>query len=103
MTPRSRLYFRFKKAFKVIGSEKGKPYLESLGVFPIRFDVTKNGMPAPSEQGYFLDKKGNIVGTTVRPAAERHVYLPIRNTEPVAYRVEFKLGSAFDEYLKEIT
>jgi hypothetical protein len=85
---RSRLYFKIKKAFRFISDERGRRYLAERGLFPIPFTAERLGGIFPAHySGYFIDKKGNIVGTTIPPKPpEPYINLPITTS----YEVKFK-------------
>lgn len=66
MTPRACLYLKIKKAHKLLSTEAGRQSLADRGLYPIRisFDV---GYDNPYDHCYMIDKKGNIVGTSLPP------------------------------------
>lgn len=81
---RSNLYFKMKKAIKFISDERGRRYLADRGVFPIPFTLGSPGIISfTHNSGYFIDKKGNIIGTAIRPKPS--VNLPIATS----YEVKF--------------
>jgi hypothetical protein len=68
-----------------------------MGVYPVYFSVS--GPPdvpmfCPYMHGYFIDKKGNIVGTYIPPSEQRP---PAPHQPPVEtnYEVQFKFTQTF--------
>jgi len=64
MTKRSHLYFKIKCATKIIRSEAGRQWLASKGIHPIGFEVSGTRIPFQMLDGYMVDVKGNILGSS---------------------------------------
>lgn len=92
MTPRSRIYLNYKKAFRLIGTPAGRAKLAALGIHPMSFSISSSSLPASYRHGYFIDNKGRIVGSSQRPPREtKKVWVNLPPIEP--HRIEFKFAS----------
>lgn len=89
MTPRSKRYFKFKSAFRLIGTAAGRKWLADKGLHPLPFTVSGTHLPASQGQGYMIDKKGNIVGSTrIYPKIYPVRWIePDPKTPPVSHQV----------------
>lgn len=83
MTPRSYLYFKIKHALKAVATEEGRRYLAMKGLFPIptTLEGETSGRIGAGPSIYFIDKKGNIVGTTIPQKESKVMRAPIWDGE----------------------
>lgn len=102
MTPRARLYFKFKSAFRLTTTATGRAKLAGLGVHPMGLTVNwPAGVPGTITQGYFIDNKGNIVGTTEsKSRTPKTMYVNLPDISPTTYELKFQFAS--QDVLKEL-
>lgn len=99
MTPRSYLYFKIKHAFKAASTEEGRRYLAMKGLFPI--PTTAEGKHALSSLAgpsiYMIDKRGNIIGTTIPPKEPKIMRTPIWDGEqPLSFTRDDRVFPIYD-------
>lgn len=96
MTKRSCLYFKFKWAYRTIGTAKGRAYLAAKGIYPISMEASGTFLTPTACSAYMINKKGNIVGTSnpKRPA-NFHVTVP-KQVIPTHYTFKIEFKSAED-------
>lgn len=102
MTPRARLYFKFKSSFRLTTTATGRAKLAGLGVHPMGLTANwPSNTPAVFADGYFIDKKGNILGTTEnRPRTPKTMYVNLPDISPTTYELKFQFASP--DVLKEL-
>lgn len=91
MTPRSKLYFAFKSAYRLTGTVAGRQKLAAIGVYPMDLTVSGTHLPESQTGGYFIDCKGRIIGTSnVKPKqpVTLSVNLPARTPYDMTFKIE---------------
>jgi len=94
MTKRSRIYFNFKEAFRLTGTAAGRQKLSAMGVHPIGLTISGTYIPESQTHGYFIDKKGRIVGTSnVKPKRAPTLWVNQPDPQPTHTTVTIKFAS----------
>jgi|GEM_PF-5223198 len=91
MTKRSRLYFKFKWAYKKIATAAGRAMLAEKGLYPVSADVTNTIGLHGQYEAYFIDAKGNILGTTIKISPVTLAILKPQQA-PTHYNVKFEFA-----------
>jgi len=99
MNGRSRLYFKFQKAFKLISTPKGRAWLAEKGLHPLHFTVSEKMIAPTQSEGYMINKRGDIVGTTNSAKPASKVYVPI---QPVPTHTTIRFEFTSPDKLNEI-
>jgi len=89
MTKRSRIYFKIKWATKTIKSATGREWLASKGIYPIGFEVSGTCIPFQLLDGYMIDVKGNILGSSLWPKPVKKANIVLQQA-PTTYEVKFE-------------